>query len=115
MDRLLVYGKGGIAWTNDNYTFTSASVLMPSLAANETRWGWMLGAGVEYAFLDSWSGRIEYNYMDFGTRAPGFTSPGSLNSPSGVNTVTINIRERVSVVKLGLNYRFGYTTVGVRY
>jgi outer membrane immunogenic protein len=114
MDRLLVYSKFGVAWANDNYNFTSASVLLPSLAANETRWGWMVGAGVEYAFLDSWSGRIEYNYLDFGTRAPSFTS-GSLISASGVNSVAINIRERISVVKLGINYRFGYTTVGVRY
>jgi outer membrane immunogenic protein len=109
LDRLLVYSKFGIAWTNDNYAFTSATPAMPSFAANETRWGWMVGAGIEYAFLDSWSGRIEYNYLDLGTRAPNFTSA------SGLNFAAINIRERVSVVKLGINYRFGYTTVGVRY
>jgi outer membrane immunogenic protein len=109
MDRLMVYGKGGVAWANDNYAFTSATVLLPSFAANETRWGWTVGAGVEYAFLDSWSGRIEYNYLDFGTRAPNFTSA------NGLNFQAVNIRERISVVKLGINYRFGYTTVGVRY
>jgi outer membrane immunogenic protein len=105
----LVYGKGGVAWTNDHYNWNSATLLQPSLAANETRWGWMLGAGIEYAFLDSWSGKIEYNYMDLGTRTPGFTSA------NGLNSVTYSIRERISVVKLGINYRFGYTTVGVRY
>ncbi len=28
----------------------------------------MLGAGVEFAFTNSISGKLEYNYMDFGTR-----------------------------------------------
>ena len=32
------------------------------------RWGGMLGAGVEFAFTNSISGKLEYNYMDFGTR-----------------------------------------------
>jgi outer membrane immunogenic protein len=109
LDRLLVYGKGGLAWTNDHYNWNSATVLQPSLAANETRWGWMVGAGVEYAFLDSWSGKIEYNYMGLGTRTPNFTSA------NGFTSVTYSIRESISVVKLGINYRFGYTTVGVRY
>jgi outer membrane immunogenic protein len=109
LDRLLFYGKGGVAWTNDHYNWNSATVLQPTLAANETRWGWMLGAGIEYAFLDSWSGKIEYNYMDLGTRSPNFTSAGGLNS------VPFNVRERISIVKLGINYRFGYTTVAVRY
>jgi outer membrane immunogenic protein len=115
-DRLLVYGKGGVAWTNDKYNWESGTLLQPSLAANETRWGWMLGAGVEYAFLDSWSGKIEYNYMDLGTRTPGFTSASGLNFvANGLNSVVYSIRERISIVKLGINYRFGYTTVGVRY
>src|SRR5262249_23568059 len=46
LDRLLVYGKGGIAWANDHYNWESATVLLPALAGNETRWGWMVGAGV---------------------------------------------------------------------
>src|SRR5262249_16920266 len=102
LDRLLVYGKGGIAWANDHYNWDSATALLPALAGNETRWGWMIGAGVEYAFLDSWSGKIEYNYLDFGTRAPNFTSA------DGLTFVAVNVRERISLVKLGINYRFGY-------
>ena len=32
----------------------------------------MLGAGVEFAFTNSISGKLEYNYMDFGTRTYSF-------------------------------------------
>jgi outer membrane immunogenic protein len=108
-DRVLVYGKGGLAWTNDKYNWASTTVLLPAFAANETRWGWMLGVGLEYAFFDNWSGKIEYNYMDFGTHALHFTDPTGL---LGQDT---NIRERISVVKVGVNYRFGATTVAVKY
>ena len=33
----------------------------------------MAGVGVEYAFTDSWSAKIEYNHMDLGNYALRFT------------------------------------------
>ena len=33
---------------------------------NETRWGYTVGAGVEYMFAPNWSGKLEYNYIDLG-------------------------------------------------
>ena len=41
----------------------------------------MLGAGVEFAFTNSISGKLEYNYMDFGTRTYTFTI-----APAGVSS-----------------------------
>ena len=69
LDRVLLYGKGGIAFANDKYELNSIA----AYRANETRWGWMAGAGIEYSFTDNWSAKIEYNYLDFGTRAVRFT------------------------------------------
>ena len=69
LDRVLFYGKGGIAFANDKYEINSIA----AYRANETRWGWMAGAGIEYSFTDNWSAKIEYNYLDFGTRAVRFT------------------------------------------
>jgi outer membrane immunogenic protein len=110
-DRLLVYGKAGAAWANDQYTFVGTSALPPLLAynANETRWGWMLGPGVEYAFTDNWSAKLEYNYMDFGTRGVRFASPTAT-----LTFLDANIRERIHLVKVGVNYRFGPSSVLVR-
>src|SRR4030095_3046091 len=105
-DRLLLYGKGGAAWVNDKYQATT-SVL--NFNANETRWGWIVGAGAEYSFTDNWSAKIEYNYLDFSTRTVKFTDTTDqiiLNS---------NIRQSVQVVKTGINYRFGWAPVGIRY
>jgi outer membrane immunogenic protein len=106
LDRLLIYGKGGAAWANDKYQLNS-SVL--NFQANETRWGWMVGVGAEYAFTDSWSAKIEYNYIDFTNRSTEFT-----DTTDQVN-LNANIRQNVQVVKTGVNYRFGWAPVGVRY
>jgi outer membrane immunogenic protein len=105
LDRVLLYGKGGAAVANDKYELTSIA----AYKASETRWGWMLGGGVEYSFTDNWSAKIEYNYLDFGTRAVRFTDG------TGLLFLDTSIRERVHVAKVGINYRFGWAPVGVIY
>ena len=74
LDRVLLYGKGGAAFANDKYELNSIAAYQ----SNETRWGWMVGAGIEYSFTDNWSAKIEYNYLDFGTRAVRFTDTTGL-------------------------------------
>jgi outer membrane immunogenic protein len=110
-DRLLLYGKAGGAWANDKYSSAPTTAALPQLTfnANETRWGWMVGTGIEYAFIDNWSAKLEYNYMDFGTRGVRFTSP-----TAALVSLDANIRERLHVVKAGINYRFGPAPVLVR-
>jgi outer membrane immunogenic protein len=106
LDRLLLYGKGGGAWISDKYRVTS-SVL--NFDSSETMWVWELGAGAEYSFTDNWSAKIEYNYIDFSTRTVEFT-----DTTDQIN-LNSNIRQRVQVVKTGINYRFGWAPVGIRY
>ena len=48
-DRWLVYGKGGVAWANDSFS-TNRYTLPATVGVKETRIGWTVGAGVEYAF-----------------------------------------------------------------
>jgi opacity protein-like surface antigen len=76
----------------------------------------MLGAGVEFAFTNSISGKLEYNYMDFGTRTYSFAFPGVFPfvTPEDVD---VKIRQSIHLVKVGLNYRFdvGKYPVSARY
>jgi len=108
-DRLLIYGKGGAAWTNDNY-----QVLVPTplrqlvFSTNLTRWGWMAGLGIEYAFTDNWTAKIEYNYMDLGNYADRFADAYMYI------LLDSNTRERVNVVKLGVNYRIGVSPILIK-
>jgi outer membrane immunogenic protein len=104
-DRWLVYLKGGAAWAHDTYRVVhligGRDVLVAS--KTDTRWGWMVGAGLEYGLTQNWSAKIEYNFMDFGTDRVAFS-----RVDGGVpSTFPLDIDQHIHVVKIGINYRFG--------
>lgn len=110
LDHLLIYGKAGAAWTDDKYNIVTPTAGLPLVfGANETRWGWMLGAGLEYAFTDAWSAKVEYNYMNFGSRGIRFSDT------TGLVFVDTSISQHSSVVKIGINYRLGVSPIAIRY
>jgi outer membrane immunogenic protein len=108
-DRTMIFVKGGGAWARNEYEasyfFPFARPDIPNLDADETRGGWMLGTGVEHAFYGNWSAKVEYDYIDLGTKTVDFGLNASFTDP-GV-TVTYDIRQRIHLVKFGLNFRFG--------
>lgn len=104
-DNVLLYGKGGVAWADDNYTHPATSGPgagnIPLLySASDTRTGWLVGAGIEYGFTPNWSAKIEYNFMDFGSKNV------TLNDPTG-RWVMFGIKDTVNIIQVGVNYRFG--------
>ena len=99
-DRFLGYVKGGGAWVRDEYDPFVTATGAPFDSASETRSGWTVGAGGEYAFNNYLSGFVEYNYYDFGTRTLTFLDP------AGAFSDNIDIKQNVHVVKAGLNFRF---------
>ena len=100
-DRLLGYVKGGGAWERDNYDVFEPTTLVTLALASETRSGWTIGIGGEYAFSNFISGFLEYNYYDFGNRDITFVTP------SGETSNTLDIKETKSVVRAGFNLKFG--------
>jgi len=100
-DRWLGYVKGGWAWERDRYDRNDLVTGLLVGSATETRGGWTVGVGGEYAFTNFASAFAEYNYYDFGTRTLTFLDP------VGVFNDNISIRERKSVVRVGLNFRWG--------
>ena len=106
-DRFLGYVKGGGAWERDDY-WASTIVLGTAYRARETRSGWTIGVGGEYAFTSFLSGFVEYGYYDFGTREIGFTP-----QVSGLRPAFVDIKDTTSVVRAGLNFRFGGWTAPV--
>jgi outer membrane immunogenic protein len=96
MDRFLGYVKGGGAWEADEYSIFGPPAA--SASASETRTGWTIGVGGEYAFTNWLTGFAEYDYYDFGTKANTFT---------GNFAATVDIKETKSVAKAGLNIKFG--------
>src|SRR5262249_1371221 len=74
-DRWLGYVKGGGGWEGDNYDVLSVITGVVQASAAETRGGWTIGVGAEYAFTNWLSAFAEYDYYDFGTRTNTFTFP----------------------------------------
>jgi outer membrane immunogenic protein len=98
-DRFLGYVKGGGAWENDDYSVTSITTGFTVATASETRGGWTIGIGGEYAFTDFLTGFVEYDYYDFGTKTNSFVGVGG-------GTTLIDIKETKSVAKAGINFKF---------
>ncbi len=90
-DRFLIYATGGLAYGNIEYKLRFDDA---GFKSTDTRVGWTAGAGLEYAFTDNLSGRIEYQYVDFGSHkihGAGLTTDASPN---------------FHAVRLGVNYKF---------
>ncbi len=106
-DAVYLYGTAGGAWTNAstsvNISGTGASA---GLNLSSSKVGWTAGAGVEFALVDNWTAKIEYLYIDTGTISGTATVPASLGG--GTFTETAAIRD--NIFRVGVNYRFSFTS-----
>ncbi len=96
----LLYVKGGYAFADNNESLTTGAgaPLAFGFSGGHSN-GWTVGAGLEYMFTQNWSGKIEYQFYDFGNSS--FTTPAAL-APFG------SFRTDDHVVKAGINYRFNW-------
>lgn len=114
--RTLLYAKGGVAALRQNVDITTNGAF-PPVATNtgSARFGWTAGAGVERALTPAWSMKLEYDYIDLGTDK--VTTPASyLQTAPGASTYavvpggSVDARQGVHAVKLGVNLRLGEDT-----
>jgi len=68
VDRVMVYGTGGLAWAHDR-------VSDGLVQADGTQIGWTGGAGIEYAFAPNWSTKLEWSMPTTATRPTGSPRP----------------------------------------
>ena len=86
----LLYVKGGWAYADYSSSLTFNNV---GVAINSKTDGYTVGGGLEYLFAPNWSGKIEYQYYDF----------GNVDLGNGFSA-----KNDEHVVKAGLNYRFNW-------
>jgi outer membrane immunogenic protein len=100
-NNVLLYAKGGAAVVDDKYSIVTnpGSALLAS--TDETRWGGVVGAGLEFGFAPNWTAGVEYDHMFMGTQANNFVTP------LGANAGTDNIKQDVDLFTARINYRFG--------
>ncbi|MFT4277229.1 MAG: porin family protein [Rhodopseudomonas sp.] len=114
--RSLMYVKGGGAVLVGDFRMTTNAsdyLNQPAAELDSTRWGWTVGAGIEYALSPRWAVRAEYDYANFGHR--GLDTPGGgflqtqFDPNSLVNTAgaPTQVHQDMHLIKLGLNYYFG--------
>lgn len=117
-DRMQASIKGrvgrALSWNNNNLLpYLTAGASFADLALtykNEggdhysqstTRTGWLIGAGMEWAFMQNWSVRAEYYYVDYGNAI-------ELNIPSVYGLVDTNGNARVNLssnnIAVAVNY-----------
>jgi outer membrane immunogenic protein len=86
----MLYAKGGYAWADSRFS--------NGFGGSGGRDGYTVGGGLEYMFTQNWSGKIEYQYYDF----------GHVNVFDGTGAFVGNIHNDQHTIKAGLNYRFNW-------
>jgi outer membrane immunogenic protein len=93
----LWYLKGGAAYVREKFGLSDVPS-GPVAWDSQNRWGWVVGAGYEYAFSNNWSGKLEYSYMDFRRKSSTF--------PVELDLSRWDVGQKVHSVMMGINYRF---------
>jgi opacity protein-like surface antigen len=110
-DRNVFYVKGGAAFTRETFSATCnipealnggaegcynpAGHLLSSLSAATNAVGGTVGLGTEFALTKNWSGKVEWDYINFGSRNLIASDGTGMNSGISLNEV-----------KIGANYHF---------
>jgi outer membrane immunogenic protein len=110
----LVYGTGGLAYANVNYTYTQNNTAGGGPVAlfaqdSTTQFGWTAGGGLE-VLLGAWSVKGEYLYYDVGSHAlTAVCQPiiaGGACTGLSPTSFTANYQNRGSIARIGFNYHF---------
>ena len=101
MPTMLLYGKGGAAFIQNQFAVFSGSTSgIPFETATSNRVGWTAGGGVEWMYMPNVSVFVEYQHLDFGSKSTTFASP-----PAIVADV-IATKQHFDAVMAGLNFHF---------
>ena len=96
----LFYGKAGGAWMHVTYTqdyLIAGGFTFGTQSISADRAGFTAGVGAEYGMTENLSGKIEFDFYDFGTQNYNFT------------LTPVSIRSDMYALVVGLNYRFNWS------
>ena len=95
-DRVLFYVTAGGAYGNIQTGANGGLV-------NSDKAGWTAGAGVEAAFTDNWTARIEYLFVDLQNATCNTVNPCGLNAVGVANNT---VKFDANLIRLGIDYKF---------
>ena len=112
VDRSLFYFTAGLAFGEvansvqyNSLKFPTFNV--PSYNVDSTRFGWVVGSGLEYAISPSWTMKGEAIYAQLNTVTASWVSPGSQSFPANA-VYNTRFNTSVALIRAGLNYKFDW-------
>ena len=93
----LFYAKAGGGWMKEDLLSTGA-VTAQTQVLTDNRTGFTVGTGIEFGLVENLSGKIEYDFYDFGSKNYNFNAITPVSVSSNLHTIIV-----------GLNYRFNWS------
>ncbi|MGB8629285.1 MAG: outer membrane beta-barrel protein, partial [Xanthobacteraceae bacterium] len=96
-DRVLFYGTAGGAFAN-------IQTVVGGATTTHDQAGWTAGAGIEWAFADNWTAKVEYLFVDIGA--------GTINCAAAICTgaygapIPVSVSLTENLVRAGVNFKF---------
>ncbi|MBX9758323.1 MAG: outer membrane beta-barrel protein [Beijerinckiaceae bacterium] len=115
----LLYATGGLAYGGTKLTGGVVADALPVASwrgsSSSTSVGWTLGGGFEYMLNRNFSVKAEYLYYDLGDETVTALGNGVVRSVSQLNGIDYVAKADFtgSIVRVGLNYRFGGSSAPV--
>lgn len=95
IDRVMVYGTGGLAvGYNEGTIFANTALGNARLFDSQTHIGWAAGAGIDWAFTQNMAWKTEYLYMDLGSKR-------YFN-----DILPVDVHPTFHVIKSGIDFKF---------
>ncbi len=101
VDRFMVYGTGGFAFTSVDVDYSVPGAVFDVRSDDDVQVGYAIGAGVEGLITQNLTAKLEYVYTDFEEQTIDFTIPAT-----GINR-SIEADLDAHIVRAGINYKFG--------
>ncbi|WP_369719700.1 carbohydrate porin [Bradyrhizobium sp. LLZ17] len=89
----LFYATGGAAFAGERFLSTPTGGNEDKVL--NTRFGWVAGAGVEYAFAPHWSARLEYLYSKFENANVTFPTGAQYSSSMDFQSLRIGLNRKI--------------------
>jgi outer membrane immunogenic protein len=110
-DRALLYVTGGLAYgqavaTSSASIFDGTNTDLFAGDGSGTRYGYAVGGGLEYAFTNNISGKVEYIYYNLGTATFAVAPANAVAAGEGIAT-TASQKFDGGIVRVGLNLKLG--------
>ena len=94
LDRWLMYGTGGFAWSLAHFTDTPGATKGLDNVVRLSP-GWAVGAGIEVALFPHWTARLEYLYDQFARTSLTFPSGVATSSTVGVHNLQVGLNWQI--------------------